>query len=219
MGTHTYASEQHTHIQKHSNNKQHRHLLSQKNVCSNHGTFMELSTKAKMATVGVGMKKSSPDHIRKAMRGPLMQDIPCWLHMLIITRMKRENIRGQMKEKGVKWEDFFIVSKLWATFFERKLLNGAVRSPSGSGTRLGLSLFSGHGVFSPESFPPSDKVNVLTSKITFLDVGKGREDLVNEELVKVLCCCCCSLLCSLRVLPPSYQINTPRGLLLVNAQY
>lgn len=36
---------------------------------------MELSTKAKMATVGVGMKKSSPDQVRKAMRGPLMQDI------------------------------------------------------------------------------------------------------------------------------------------------
>lgn len=55
MGTHTYASEQHIHIQKHSNNKQHRHLLCQKNVCSNHDTFMELSTKAKMAIVGMGM--------------------------------------------------------------------------------------------------------------------------------------------------------------------
>lgn len=71
MGTHTCASEQHTHIQKHSNNKQHGHLLSQKNVCSNHGTFMELTTKAKIAIVGMGMKKSSPDQVRKAMKGAI----------------------------------------------------------------------------------------------------------------------------------------------------
>lgn len=45
-------------------------------------------------------------------------------------------IRGQVKEKGVKREDFFIVSKVWATCFERKLLNGAIRSPSASGTGL-----------------------------------------------------------------------------------
>lgn len=159
-----------------------------------------------------------PDQVRKAMKGPLMQDIATVTACAYYYKNEEaEAIRGQMKEKGVKWEDFFIVSKFWATCFEGKLLNRAIRSPSGSGTGLfGPQLIQWPWDFSPESFPTSDKVSVLTSKITFLDVGKVREDLVNEELVKAPCC---SLLCPLRVLPPSYQINTPRGLLLINAQY
>lgn len=85
------------------------------------------------------------------------------------------------------------MSKVWATFFERKLLNGAVRSPSGPGIGLfGPQLIQWpRGLQSRELSPPSDKVNVLTSKITFLDVWKVREDLENEELVKALCCFLC----------------------------
>lgn len=54
-----------------------------------------------------------PDQVKKAMKGPSMQDrATLTAYAYHYKSEEGEAIRGQMKEKGVKREDFFIVSKV-----------------------------------------------------------------------------------------------------------
>lgn len=97
-----------------------------------------------------------------------------------------EAIQEKMKEKIVKLRGrLFIVSNLWTTCFERKLI---VFHKTFIDLKLDCLIHQSQ-VLQPEKelLPKDDKGSVLTSKITFLYAWDVREELAdNWWLMKAL---------------------------------